>query len=194
MESQSFTSQNQAANGTHSGPTSSIMHSLDSLSALGLDELEMLYASARAGKLGDIAGHPRGRMLAVPGLTASLVFPVIRWFAQSPLMIWEGKSFTSEPGRTEGRGFNRVRLFGRRRAFSFRTLEAPSIVDGKPCLAIAYDVPENGKYAHAVYDELRHLGQGVYLGRGMRKVAGDAPQLLVWFALDTQHQDSDPRS
>ncbi len=193
MESQGFASASPTFDKAPTAGLSATGYSLESLSQLGLDELELLFEWGRPAKLSDIAGHPRGRMLAVPGLTSSLVSPVVRWYARSALMVWEGKSFENERGRTEGRGFNRVRFFGRRRAFNFRTLEAPSLVDGKPCIAIAYDVPENSKVAHGVYDELRDLGHGVFLGRGMHKRAGNAPRLLVWFALDTHAQDTDPR-
>lgn len=193
MESQGFSSGSQVLNGAKPGAQTSRNQTLESLSLLDLDELGVLYGQATAGRLSDVEGHPRGRMLAVPGLTAPGLFGIARWYARSRFMVWEGKSFVSVKGSPEGRGFNRVRFFGRRRAFRFRTLETASIVDGLPCLAIAYDVPENPGFVHAVYDELRHLGNGVFLGRGMRRRSGDAPALLVWFALDTRHQDSEPR-
>jgi len=116
----------------------------------------------------------------------------LRWFAASGLNVWEGKSFIASQGASEGRGFNRVRVPFRRRAFSYRTFTADSLIDGKPCLVISYDVPENPAFARATYDELRSVGNGIYLGRGMKLRPGRDPKLLVWFALDTNHQDRDP--
>jgi hypothetical protein len=171
---------------------------LDELASRSSRELGELFAAGGAGSLEQIAGHPRGRMLAVPGFGGPVVGGFLRWFAGSPLQLWEGKSFTlapsgANPPSASGRGYNRVHWFGHRRAFPFRTFTAASIVDAQPCLAIAYDVPENPRFVQSTYDELRSLGNGLFLGRGMRRRSARSPQLLVWFALDTRHQDSEPR-
>lgn len=164
---------------------------LDTLAELPGHVLAQLFRSGTAGSLDELRGHPRGRMLAVPGFSWAPVAALLRWYAASPLIVWEGKSFTSAAGASEGRGFNRVRWFGRRRAFPFRTFAGDSLVDGRPCLAIAYDVPEIPRFARGTYDELRLVGDGLYLGRGMRRRRAGEPKLLVWFALDARRQDPD---
>jgi len=163
---------------------------LDSLAQLCGQELEALFASGQGDVLANLNGHPAGRMLAVPGLEAAPVASVLRQVAKSRLFVWEGKSFASAPGGSVGRGINRVRLFGRRMLFPFQTRVAASLVDGRPCLAILYDVPENPWFARSTYDELRLVGEGLYLGRGMRRRRHREPQLLVWFALDAAHPDA----
>lgn len=185
MEAQAFAVSNERL----SQPLAS---SLDALAKLTSRECDQLYARAEVTPLSALLGHPRGRMLAVPGYESPLVAGVLRWYAASGLNIWEGKSFTGLAGADEGRGFNRVRLPFRRRAFAYRTFTTDSLIDGKPCLAISYDVPENPAFARATYDELRTVGNGLYLGRGMKTRSGHGPKLLVWFALDTNHQDRDP--
>lgn len=162
---------------------------LDTLAQLPAHVLAQLFRNGAAGSLDELRGHPRGRMLAVPGFSWAPIATLLRWYAASPLIVWEGKSFTSAAGASEGRGFNRVRWFGRRRAFPFRTFAGDSLVDGRPCLAIAYDIPENPRLAQATYDELRLVGDGLYLGRGMSRRRAGAPKLLVWFALDARRQD-----
>jgi hypothetical protein len=160
-------------------------HTLDSLAKCDSAELEELFAAGGSSPLDALSGHPAGRMLAVPWLEAVPVAAPLRRVAKSSLFVWEGKSFVAPTGASTGQGINRVRLFGRRTAFPFRTFEATSLVDGRPCLAIAYDLPEMPAFARGTYDELRLVGKGLYLGRGMRKRSDRGLQLLVWFALDT---------
>jgi len=160
-------------------------HTLDTLARLGSRELEALFGAGGSTELAALNGHPAGRMLAVAGLGAAL-----RALAASPSFVWEGKSFSCAPGAERGRGANRVRAFGRRMAFPFQTLAASSLVDGRPCLAISYDVPDGPALARATYDELRLVSDGLYLGRGMYKRERGAPLLLVWFALDLRHADA----
>ncbi len=185
MEAHAFA----VSNGRLSQPLAS---SLDALARLSSRECDALFARADVTPLSALLGHPRGRMLAIPGYESPLVAGFLRWYAASGLNVWEGKSFTGVAGALEGRGFNRVRVPWRRRAFAYRTFTAKSLIDGEPCLVISYDVPENPAFARATYDELRSVGNGLYLGRGMKTRAGRGPKLLVWFALDTNCQDRDP--
>lgn len=159
----------------------------DSLLGLRSGELEQLFRSARWDKASRLEGHPRGRMLAVPGLDSGLLGKALASYAAGPLMIWEGKSFRSLRGDA-GEGSNRVWLGRRSTAFRFRTYVTTSVVDGQPALAIDYDLPGNPSLARKVYDELRPVEPGLFLGRGMQRSAR-GPRLLVWFALDAKQPD-----
>jgi hypothetical protein len=163
--------------------------SLDVLSLLDSEALEAVFASAGAFPIASLQGHPRGRVLAIPKWDAGLVASGLRGLHASPWWPWEGKSFAVRPGAAEGAGINRVRLPTRRGLFPFRTFEANSVVDGKPCLAIDYDVPDNPGPARAIYDEVRRVDEGLYLGRGMRRRPGRAPRLVLWFGLDANVPD-----
>lgn len=158
--------------------------SLDALAKLDCAGCEALFGAAEPLKLHDLAGHPRGRVLAIPRLDASLTAAALRALHASSLWPWEGKSFRSAPGESEGVGINRVRGPLRRGVFPFRTYETASVIDGKPCVAIDYEVPVNPRGAHAIYDEVRRVGTSLYLGRGMRRRPGGSPKLVLWFALD----------
>ncbi len=135
-----------------------------------------MFARGRVGALAEVDGHPRGRVLAIPGLDRGLAARILRRVHASPLFPWEGKSFSSKSdastGHTAagGRGKNRVR-FLRRALFSYRTYFTESVVDRLPAIAIDYDVPENPALVRATYDEIREVGDGLYLGRGMRRRA-----------------------
>lgn len=151
--------------------------------------LEQRFAAARWDGAVRLEGHPAGRMLAVPGLDRGLLLGVTSAFGASVLNPWQGKSFKAISA-TEGVGTNRIRIAGLRfTAFSFKTYETKSVVDGQPALAIDYDTPRTPGYARATYDELRPVAPGLFLGRGMKRRPARAPKLLVWFALDLQHPD-----
>lgn len=162
----------------------------DSLARLASSELEAMFLTSTVSPsdFEAICGTPQGRVLAVPGLDGGLLGAVTRRFQGSALYPWEGKSFSALTADT-GRGINRFRYPLRRGWFPFRTALADSRVDGQPCIAIDYDVPENPWLARGIYDELRALGDGLYLGRGGQRRAGlKTPALVLWFLVDTRTQ------
>lgn len=151
--------------------------------------LEARFSAARWDAPVRLEGHPAGRMLAVPGLDRGLVGAGLAAFGGSVLNPWRGKSFRAVSA-TEGIGTNRIRVAGVSfTAFLFKTYETASVVDGAPVLAIDYDTPNTPTYARATYDELRPIGTGLFLGRGMKRRPGRPPKLLVWFALDLENPD-----
>lgn len=167
-------------------------------SALTLEGLTRLSSSSLAdlfaqGEVDDdltmLSGHPRGRVLAAPALGARPLAALLRWFAASPLILWEGKSFQAVDGMARGRGANRARVGRRLAVFPYRTWIERSEADGRPCFAISYDVPRNPRMLRPVYDELRRVGPELYLGRGGYRRRGRPARLLLWFALDTAQQD-----
>jgi hypothetical protein len=164
---------------------------VEALARLTSRELEALFlrASIADSDFMAIAGHPRGRVLAVPGLDGPLIGDLVRRFQGSFLYPWEGKSFTALSA-SEGRGINRFRYPLRRGWLPFRTALDSSRVDARPCIAIDYDVPDNPWLARGIYDELRALGDGLYLGRGgMRRSGTKIPSLVLWFLVDTRTHD-----
>lgn len=152
--------------------------------------LEQRFAAARWDGPVRLEGHPRGRMLAVPGFDRGVIAKLLAAFGGSLLNPWQGKSFKAS-GESTGLGTNRIWIAGVRfTAFTFKTYETASVVDGQPALAIDYDTPLTPGYARATYDELRPIAPGLYLGRGMKRRPGRSPKLLVWFALDLRHPDA----
>jgi hypothetical protein len=173
----------RVAAGQARGPTT-----LEALALLDADALAAVFRDGGPLGLRALDGHPRGRVLAIPGRDAGRVAAALRAVHASSLWPWEGKSFDSAPGASEGAGINRVRFPVRAALFPFRTYRTASVVDGRPCLAIDYDVARGVRFARPIYDEVRDVGDGVYLGRGMRR-GRQGPRLVLWFALDTRIQD-----
>jgi hypothetical protein len=162
---------------------------LDVLTRLTSAELEAMFASAASFPLDALDGDPHGRALAVPGFDRGLAGAIVRAVHGSALLPWEGKTFGVRSGASEGIGINRVRFFTRHARFPFKVYATQSVLDGRPCNAIDYDVPANSALARPIYDELRAIDEGLFLGRGMRRVQGGSPRLLVWFALDARTPD-----
>jgi hypothetical protein len=178
----------------------------DSLALLDSRELDAKFrdATVTPEDLAALEGHPRGRVLAVPlltrmGIEQGVVGNWLRRYHASRFYPWEGKSFSTQNanhdanGGGTARGTNRVRYPARRSVFPFRVSVESSVVDQRPSIAIDYDVPENPKLVRGLYDELRALGDGLYLGRGMSRRAratGAAPRLVLWFLVDTRQQDA----
>lgn len=159
---------------------------LDTLSRMGSNELGSLYAGGTVPpRLGVLEGHPRGRMLAVRALDHGAPGRLLRSVASAAAFPWGGKSFRGDG--SEGAGANRVHLFGRHQLFPFVTRFQPSVVDGAPCIALDYDLPDNPGAIRAIHDEIREVAPGLYLGPAMWK-ARSGPRLVLWFGLDTRVQ------
>lgn len=164
-------------------------HTLDSLAAMSYDELAPLYAGGRVpASMDALDGHPEGRMLAVRATGHGPVFDLLRRFAGAPFFPWGGKSFRAT-GQTDGTGINRVRLapLGRQALFPFETHVAPSVMDGRDCVVLDYDLPDNPWLIRHIHDEVREVSPGLYLGPAMWKTA-EGHEMLLWFALDTGRQ------
>lgn len=167
---------------------------IDSLSRLSSRELDAKFrdASVALADLAALDGHPHGRVLAVPAfarLERGIVGQWLRRYHASRFYPWEGKSFYTRD-QSAVRGVNRVRYPSRRAILPFRVSLTSSVVDERPSIAIDYDMPGNPKIARVMYDELRALGDGLFLGRGMSRRANGAPGLVLWFVLDTCRQDA----
>src|SRR5690349_10060532 len=67
-----------------------LVSSVDELARLSSRECDQLYARGGVTPLSALTGHPRGRMLAVPGYDSPMIAGFLRWYAASGLNVWEG--------------------------------------------------------------------------------------------------------
>jgi hypothetical protein len=172
---------------TKPSPARRAVHTLDSLADLDVEALGLLYAGGAAPtSVAALDGHPRGRMLAVRALDTGAVAGALRSFAGAAFFPWGGKSFAAT-GAASGTGVNRVHLLGRHQLFPFETRIEPSRVDGRPCIVLDYDLPDNPWAIRQIHDEVREVSPGLFLGPAMWKTK-DAPAFVLWFALDTGNQ------
>lgn len=133
-----------------------------------------------------LAGHPRGRMLAVRGLDRGPLAGWIERLSAAAFFPWGGKSFAG--AGNAGTGINRVQLgsAGRHNLFPFATSIAASALDGRDAIVLDYDLPENPGLIRAIHDEVRAIEPGLYLGPAMWKGRANQKTLVLWFALDTR--------
>lgn len=178
-----LTSQNQAT----ATQARDSQHTLDTLAACSLDELDALYRGAAVSSTMHAAdGKLVGRMLTVRGVPGPFGNALRRWAASSSF-VWEGKTFEASSD-TRGVGHNRVsvpRVLGRQNLFPFETLFGPSAIDGRPTLILDYDLDVNPSYIRHIHDEIREVAPGLFLGPAMWKGARDKT-LVLWFALDSR--------
>jgi NAD(P)-dependent dehydrogenase (short-subunit alcohol dehydrogenase family) len=136
--------------------------------AIGFDELrrmsgpalDALYASAATPDLEELGGEYEGALLrwklepAMDGLDLRAIEP----------LPWKGKVFMAGTKR-QGRGANRFVLG--RQTWPFQTAHIDSRFGGARAVAIDYDIPGNPWWLrHAVFDEMKKLRDGLYLGKG----------------------------
>ena len=156
---------------------------LDALSRMDVAALGELYArGAHPAEVDALEGNPRGRMLAVRTLDRGVAAGAIRSLAGASFFPWGGKTFAGRGAR--GTGVNRLHLFGRHQLFPFHTRIAESAIDGAPCIALDYDLPDNPGIIRKIHDEVREVSPGLFLGPAMWKT-DRRPALVLWFALDT---------
>lgn len=173
-------------------------HTLLSLHGRSDDALEAVFrASPAPTTIEPLDGHPVGLGLKIGrGLDflrrGPLGFVGRRVEADSlgPDFTWNGKSFHAH-AKTTGRGINRLRLWGVQAGFPFEVKIAPSLIDGKPCIALDFTVDENPWWEKPTYDELREIAPRVYMGPSMYKTK-QGVRILAWFGVDANRQVERP--
>src|SRR5712691_11499814 len=94
---------------------------LSALRRMSFKELDALYrAGKRPSALSDLDGDAVGAMLAWRSPARGPLAWMLRSFGASTAFPWEGKSFKSQTSEI-GAGINRVKFFGKRRWFPFKT-------------------------------------------------------------------------
>jgi|GEM_PF-709591 len=165
-------------------PRKSGLNSADDLRDMSKDELLTLFkAGGSPSTLEPIEGDPRGLGIGMHVRAGKWFDRALRKRTVRERFLWHGKSFRMK-SLTEGWGFNRMGRGPLIAIFPFRTSLGPSVIDGKPCVIIDYNVPRNPWWERLTYDELRDLGDGVYLGITTIRFFGRRP-IVLWFAIDT---------
>jgi len=151
--------------------------SLDSLVAAHPLALRDIYEAGEPCDPTVFRQGSRGLLLAVDRWREAFMLarPIVR--ALSRLTPWRGKVF--ESGGTSGA--NQVLNW---QLFRFHSEVADSRLDGKPTLMISYQGFGNPWPIANIVDELREVGDGVYLGPAYRLRDGE-PKVMFWWGLTT---------
>ncbi len=152
---------------------------LDDLLSVDEPGLRRLYRSAEVPALDEISGDLSGRMLATTVLKEP-VASLARAWAGSRAFPWRGKSFCPL-GDGRGQGMNRV-LTDRIRLFRFETSIAKSRAGDFDAVHLDYDLPDNPFFIRKIQDEIRKIGDRLYLGQAYLALP-KGPHLVLYFGL-----------
>lgn len=171
------------------------LRSIDDLAGLSADQLAALYAAGQTPKLGVLAGHTRGRLLAIPVIHSiprvgtllggrgekllDAAERVLDRLAATRFMPWRGKTFAPPSEHQHTAGTNDV--LGRA-VLPFDAHVERSALDREPALVIHYDRKENPRLLRGIVGELREVSRGVWLGP-VHVRGPNGPRILVWYAV-----------
>lgn len=143
--------------------TSTMTLSVDDIKKLSVAELLALFATLDAPSIAEMNGEYAASLLRQPSVLAA----VSGWATVvNPLMPWLCKSFRPVDAET-GRGYNTFNRLGRViQLFPMQTVIAPSRYDGKPAYTLVYRAYHSLCGDINMVDEVRRLGDGLYLGIG----------------------------
>lgn len=152
---------------------------LKDLLPLSGSELDDLYREAGTPDVDFMDGDFEGLLVEgqLPGIGVRIPLSWInrRW------LPWKGKAFR-DPSATGGSGYNRF-VVGKRPAgtWRFRTRIAPSQFGGNDACLVDYDIDGNAALMRrTIFDEMKQVEDGVYLGKGGIRVAGREPFTFYW--------------
>lgn len=135
----------------------------DAIKQLSVEELLELFATLEAPNIAEMNGEYAASLLRQPNVLAA----VSGWATvANPLMPWLCKSFRPVDENT-GRGYNTFKRLGRViQLFPMQTQIAPSRYDGRPAYTLIYRAYHSFCGDINMVDEVRRLGEGLYLGMG----------------------------
>ncbi|WP_372811043.1 hypothetical protein [Litorivivens sp.] len=133
----------------------------------------------------DYAGLCRGMSLV--GFRRGFLAQWLRRRARSARFIWRGKRFKSVDAQL-GYGINELLFVRRFRALRFQARIAQSIVDGRQCIAIDYNYTDNKNpwFQRPMYDELREVRDGLYMGPVTYRFPFGRRRVLCYFAVHVE--------
>ncbi|MDM1895385.1 hypothetical protein PP299_14445 [Mycobacteroides abscessus] len=173
-------------NRQQSNAATQVSHGFAGLARKTFDELDNVFRTAFAPQdLTVLGASPAGRGLAIRGLDRGLAGVVLRATNGWRYAYWAGKAITSDNDGRAGTGSN-IDRFGRE-LVPFTLRFGPSVIDGKEALIFDYDHASNSRITRRLYNELRQISPGIFLGSVNWQTNGRYRQ-LAWFALDASRQ------
>jgi hypothetical protein len=150
------------------------MLDIEQLMRMSQTELDALFKRSPAGPIPD--GEAEGTAIVGPGtFWERILSKLARWF------LWQGKVFD----RRHGQLINRVSIVSLK-AIRANVYKGDSWLDAKECIVLDYS--KTSLIARKVRDEIREVGDGVYLGKvywGRKR--------LIDFALDFKKKRAERR-
>ena len=152
---------------------------LNDLLRLNGTELDELYETARTPELGELEGDYDGLLLEAQFPTLDRRYRIAG--INRSWLPWKGKVFL-QPSVDGGQGKNRFKTGSLKfRVWNFETCIAPSQFGGSPACLVNYDIDGNSRLMRTtVFDEMKFLGDDLFLGKGGVRLFGRQPFVFYW--------------
>lgn len=153
---------------------SSVNPDVEKIKSMTQAEIDKLYAESKAGPIPD--GDSKGTTIVFPDSPAYETTKA----QEASGLVWEGKIFNCPNPEGPGKLINKV---GGNLIFEAEVYYGASGHDGRKCIILDYSkAPE---FAHLKFkDEIRKVGDGVYLGRMYKINEDDKLEFLLNFICD----------
>lgn len=145
----------------------------DSLAEMNVEELDDVFGSAEAPDTRELEGELEERFLAGRG---ALRLRGFRRIVNTRFNPWKGKFVVGAAGAN----VLRAGPFTKEIA-EFDVHNEPSVLDGKEAAVLSH-TSDNPEVVQRIRDEIRRVGDGVYLGAASVK-AGDGYRFVFYFGL-----------
>lgn len=158
-------------------PERKLDYTFEDLKGMSFEGLDKVFKDGVCPELreleGDYVGHNLVFAKGVLHPATERVFEMLMWLW---LRVWRGKTFE------EGKGANIVSIPPFRLSIlKFTMRKAFSIEDGSEILEFDYDLKENPPLVRRVRDEVKRVGENLYLGRAYMKLKDYVP--FAYFVL-----------
>ncbi|MBF9352154.1 hypothetical protein R2360_11270 [Mycobacteroides chelonae] len=155
---------------------------LNDIARLDFTELGVLYQNGTVpADLHVLGEKPDGRQLAMRGRDHGISAKIVRYFADPRRAVWIGKRLSVIDNGLSGKGSNRMR-FGRD-VFPYIVRIDASILDGHDAIVFDYNHAGNNAIGRRLYNEIRQVAPGIFVGAITWKTRRNTRTHLGWFGL-----------
>jgi hypothetical protein len=159
---------------------------IDGLIKSDREELDRLFISGQTPNMNEMQGTYDGNALAG---VLMLNNQWVKNFINLGWLPWQGKIFEmafSKRAGGQGSGINRLNIGSLRfLRFHFNTQIAPPLVGANNVFRLNYDLPGNPWYIRRIRDDIKRIGDGLYLGTANFRMGG-AHKFIIYFVLESK--------
>ena len=163
------------------GPVTTSRSRIDDLVRRNRSELDETFLAGETPTIEEMEGIVDGNVMAGVLLLNNQYF---RNFLNLGWFIWRGKVFENVTS-IDGKGINRFKMgpfkFLR---YQCETRIVPPLVGTDNVYYLNYDLPSNPWYVRRIRDDIKKIGDGLFLGSANFKILGKH-RFLVYFVLES---------
>lgn len=163
------------------GPVRTNRLRVDDLMRRSRSELDEAFLAGETPTMEEMEGIVNGNVMAGVSLLNDQYF---RNFLNLGWFMWRGKVFENVTS-IEGKGINRFKVGPFRfLRYHCETRITPPLVETDNVYHLNYDLPGNPWYIRQIRDDIKKIGDGLFLGSANFKISGKH-KFLVYFVLES---------